>query len=349
MKLSTCLSYTGDVFAGAVEIRALEEAGLDGVWVPEGYSYDAFTTMGFLASQTHAVTIGSGVVNVYSRTPTVLAMSFAGLDMLSNGRAMCGIGASGPQVIEGFHGIAYEHPLQRIVETIEICRATWRRELVDHHGPTIDIPLPDGVGTGLGKPLKLINHPVRDAIPVWWASLVGRSVEKTAELADGWIPASFIPERSHELWGDSLARGRATRSPQLAPLQVLAGGPLKITRSPDEVTAFHDRGRLAAALYLGGMGAKSKNFYNDLLAAYGWGREAQEIQSLFLSGEKERAAAAVPLAYLEATSLVGPVEYIRDRVAAYQEAGVTHLQTILEGPLEEKVSSIATLKEILEG
>ena len=179
MKLSVMLNYSGDVVAAADEIVALEKAGLDAVWVAEAYSFDAISMMGYLAACTERVEIGSAIVNVYSRTATLLAMSAAGLDALSGGRIILGLGASGPQVIEGFHGVPYEKPMARIKETMEVCRRVWRREVIDFHGTTIDIPLPEGRGTGLAKPLKLINHPVRDSIPLYWASLKGKSVEAT--------------------------------------------------------------------------------------------------------------------------------------------------------------------------
>jgi F420-dependent oxidoreductase-like protein len=348
VKLSTMLNYSGDVLAAADELTALEKAGLDCVWVPEAYSFDAVSMMGYLAARTDRVEIGSAIVNVYSRTATLLAMTFAGLDAVSRGRANCGLGASGPQVIEGFHGVAYEQPMRRIRETIEVCRATWRREVIDYHGRTIDIPLPAGEGTGLGKPLKLINHPVRSSIPIWWASLKGRSVESTAELADGWIPVQFVPERADLVWGDALQLGSAKRSPQLAPLQILAGGPVRITDDADVATRVLDAGRPQVALYVGGMGARGKNFYNDIMSAYGWEGEAKQIQDLYLDGKKEEAAAAVPQEYLAATGLVGPRGHVAERLAAYAEAGVTHLQLGLGGTVEEKVATVETLRELAD-
>ena len=238
--------------------------------------------------------------------------------------------------------------MQRIKETIEVCRATWRREVIDYHGRTIDIPLPAGEGTGLGKPLKLINHPVRSSIPVWWASLKGRSVEATAEMADGWIPVFFIPEKADLVWGDALALGTQKRSPDLGPLQTLAGGSVTITEDADLITRVLDRGRPQAALYVGGMGARGKNFYNDILSAYGWEGEAKTIQDLYLDGHKDEAAAALPRQYLEAASLVGPVGHIRERLVAYKEAGVTHLQMGLGGSIETKVKTVETMRQLVD-
>jgi F420-dependent oxidoreductase-like protein len=348
VKLSTMLNYSGDVVTAANELTALERAGLDCVWVAEAYSFDAISMMGYLAARTERVEIGSAIVNVYSRTATLLGMTFAGLDAVSGGRVNCGLGASGPQVIEGFHGVPYEQPMRRIRETIEVCRAVWRREVVNYHGRTIDIPLPAGEGTGLGKPLKLINHPVRSSIPIWWASLKGRSVEATAEVADGWIPTVFVPERASLVWGDALAIGAKKRPSELGTLQILAGGTVKITDDADAVTKVLDSARPGTALYVGGMGARGKNFYNDIMSAYGWEGEAKHIQDLYLEGKKEEAAAAVPRDYLAASALVGPRGHVEERLAAYEEAGVTHLQVGLTGSLEEKVATVEALRTMVD-
>jgi F420-dependent oxidoreductase-like protein len=348
MKLSVMLNYAGDVVAAADEIATLERAGLDCVWVAEAYTFDAVTMLGYLARATERVELGSAILNVYSRTPTLLAMTFAGLDAISGGRANCGLGASGPQVVEGFHGVPYDKPMRRIRETIDVCRATWRREVIDYHGRAVDIPLAEGRGTGLGKPLKLINHPVRSEIPIWWASLKGLSVEATAEVADGWIPVFFVPERAPLVWGDALAAGRARRDPARGPLQTLAGGTVLLTEDEDRITRALDRGRAQAALYVGGMGARGKNFYNDIMCAYGWEAEAKTIQDLYLDGHKDEAGAAVPREFLEAGALVGPPGHVRERVAAYRDAGVTHLQLALSGTLEQKVGTVEAMRKIVD-
>ena len=242
----------------------------------------------------------------------------------------------------------YEHPTLRIRETIEVCRATWRREVVDYHGATIDIPLPEGQGTGLGKSLKLINHPVRPAIPIWWASLKRRSVEATAEVADGWIPLFFVPERSRTVWGGALEAGMQKRSVDLAPLAILAGGTVKITEDRDVITEVLDCDRPATALYVGGMGARGKNFYNDIMSAYGWEAEARAIQNLYLDGKKDEAAAAIPVDFLAAITMVGPAGHLEERIQAYREAGVTHLQMGLSGSLEEKVSTVEIVRSLVD-
>jgi len=348
MRLSMNLSYAGGFKETVQQVADLERAGLDVVWVAEAYSFDAISQMGYLAARTERIQIGSGIVNVYSRTPALMAMTFAGLDYVSDGRVICGLGASGPQVIEGFHGVPYEKPMQRIKEYIEVCRMVWRREVLTYNGQTVQIPLPEGQGTGLGRPLKLINHPVRPDIPIWWASLMGLSVAATAELADGWLPIMFIPERADRVWGEDLRKGLAKRSPQLPPLELSAGGIVAIGEDlvGDKADRIRDLARPTTALYVGGMGARGKNFYNDVARRYGFVDEAIEIQDLYLDGKKDEAAAKVPAEWLEKSSLVGPASYIKERVAAYKEAGVTVLSINTIGP--ETVKTVEQLRTIVD-
>ncbi len=348
MRLSMQLSYAGGFKESVQQIVDLEQAGLDIVWVAEAYSFDAISQMGYLAAKTSRIQIGSGIVNVYSRTPALMAMTFAGLDYVSDGRAICGLGASGPQVIEGFHGVPYEHPMTRIKEYIEVCRKVWRREVLTFDGETVQVPLPAGEGTGLAKPLKLINKPVRDSIPIWWASLMGKSVEATAEVADGWLPIMFIPERADLVWGDSLRAGLAKRSPDLAPLEISAGGMCAISEelTGDAQTRILDHARPMTALYVGGMGARGKNFYNTVARKYGYEQEATEIQDLYLDGKKDEAAAKVPADWLAASNLVGPRSYVAERLAAFKEAGVTVLSVNPVGP--NPVKTIEQLRSIVD-
>jgi F420-dependent oxidoreductase-like protein len=268
------------------------------------------------------VEIASGILPIYSRTPTLIAMTAAGVDNLSDGRCVLGIGASGPQVIEGFHGVPYDRPLGRTREIIDICRQVWKRERVVHDGTSYQIPLPEGQGTGLGKPLKLINHPVRDSIPIYVASLGPKNVAMTAEKADGWMPLFYLPEKAQDVWGDDLAAGAAKRSADLGPLDVVAGGLLSVGEGAESI---RELARPMTALYVGGMGAKGRNFYNDLVKRYGFEAEAEAIQDLYLAGKKEEAAKLVPDALLEATTLCGPEGYVKERIAAFKESGVTVL------------------------
>ncbi len=326
------LQYSGGFEEAARQVADLESAGLDIAWVAEAYGFDGPSFMGYLAAKTSRVQIGAGILNIFTRTPTLLAMTAAGVDALSDGRCILGLGASGPQVIEGFHGVAYDKPLGRTREIIDICRTVWRREVLEHAGPLYTMPLPAGQGTGLGKPLKLITKPVRPHIPIYVASLGNKNVELTAELADGWLPIFYIPERAASVWGAALAAGIAKRSPDLAPLEISAGGMVAVVDDPAEAKAVRDFARPLIALYVGGMGAKGKNFYNELACRYGYEAEAAQIQELYLSGDKRGAAALVPEEMLELTNLVGPEGYIRDRIAAFKESGVTVLQVMPIGP-----------------
>ncbi len=325
MKLTTMLMYDGNPRAAADQVAALEKAGLDLVWVAEAYGFDSPTLMGYLAAKTETVEIGSGILNVFSRTPGALLQTAAGLDNVSAGRAVIGLGASGPQVIEGFHGMPYERPLGRTREVIDILRQGLRREPLAHTGRNFTLPLPADQGLGLGKPLKLLTRPERPQVPLWVAALGDKNVAMTAEVADGWMPHLFYPEKAQEVWGESLAAGAARRSADLGPLQVTAGGMLAIG---EDVKGMLDLARPMYALYVGGMGAKGKNFYNDLACQYGYEEEATKIQDLYLSGKKKEAEALVPDEWLEAGNLVGPESYVKERIAAFRGAGVTHLQVL---------------------
>ena len=343
MRLSTQLSYAGGFTEAVDQVAVLEKAGLDIVWVAEAYGFDAPSLMGYLAARTETVQIGSGILPIYSRTPALLAQTAAGLDYVSGGRAILGLGSSGPQVIEGWHGLPFDKPLQRTREIVDICRRAWRREVITHEGSAYTLPLPPEKGTGLGKPLKMLTHPVRDSIPIYVASIGPKNVEVTAEVADGWLPIFFVPEKAREVWGEPLAKGAANRAGDLAPLEVVAGGMVAIGEGLENVRDF---GRPMVALYVGGMGARGKNFYNDLARRYGFEKEAETIQDLYLSGKKQEAAAAVPAELLESMALVGPASYVKERVAAYKEAGVTVLNVTPFGP--EPVKVIEQLKEWAE-
>jgi len=348
MKLSMTVNYSGDFHQDVEHVRELERAGLDLVWVAEAYSFDSVSLMGYLAAKTSTIEIGSGILNVFSRTASCVAQTAAGLDMVSGGRFVLGLGASGPQVVEGFHGVPYDKPMPRIRDYINVCRMVWRRERVVYEGAAITVPLPEGEGTGLGKPLKLINHPVREAIPIYWASLMGLSVQNTAQYADGWLPIFFDPDKFESVWGDDLTAGLAKRDPALGPLQISAGGLVAIgdEYAGEGARAVLDMARPTVALYVGGMGARDKNFYNTIAQKYGYVDAAREIQDLYLDGKKDEAAAKVPDAMLESTNLVGPAGYVKERIAAYREAGVTQLSVMPVGGHPAKV--VEQLKQLLD-
>lgn len=328
MRLGMQIDYAGGFTESAQRVAEYEKAGLDIAWVAEAYGFDAPTFMGYLAARTERITIASGILPIYTRTPTLIAMTAAGMDALTDGRFILGLGASGPQVIEGFHGVPYDAPLGRTREIVEICRQVWRRERVEFAGRHYTLPLPPERGTGLGKPLKIIARPVRDRIPIWIASLGPKNVEMTAEIADGWLPIFFLPERASEVWGADLAAGAARRSADLGPLEIAAGGLLAIG---EDSAAVAEMARPMVALYVGGMGAPGRNFYNDLMCRYGYADEARRIQELYLDGQKDAAAALVPEEFLRLTNLCGPEGFVRERIAAFADAGVTVLNIIPVG------------------
>ncbi len=344
MKLSTSINYAGGFKEAIARVKDQESAGIDMVWVAEAYGNDAVTLMGYLAAVTERVEIASGILPIYTRTPTLLAMTAAGLDELSGGRAVLGLGASGPQVIEGFHGVPYDRPLQRTREIIEICRKVWSRERVEHDGKAYTLPLPADQGTGLGKALKIITHPQRADIPIYVASLGPKNVQMTAEVADGWLPIFYNPHKADVVWGDDLATGFEKRSADLGPLQIVAGGAIGFGDA-EATRKVRDMGRPMTALYVGGMGARDRNFYNDLFRRYGHEAEAKEIQDLYLDGKKDEAAAKIPQEFLDASSLFGDEGFVRDQVQAYKDSGVTALsiQPVGDKPLEiiEKVKAWA--------
>src|SRR5512139_740262 len=323
MKLSMPLMYAGNPREAADQVVSLEKAGLDTVWVAEVYGFDSPTLMGYLAAKTETLEIGSAILNIYSRTPGALAQTAAGLDNVSGGRAILGLGASGPQVIEGWHGLPYDKPLTRTREVVEIVRAALRRETLQFQGKVFTLPLPPDQGLGLGKPLKMLTKPERPSVPIYIAALGEKNVQGTAEYADGWLPFLYAPEKAPDVWGDSLAAGRAKRPDDLGPLEIAAGGMVAVG---DDVKGMLDFARPMFALYIGGMGAKGKNFYNELACRYGFEAEAAKIQDLYLGGNKRDAEALVPLELLEMCNLVGPESYVKERISAFRESGVTSLQ-----------------------
>lgn len=342
MKISMQIGYSGG-FAEAVEqVSALEKAGLDIVYVAEAYGYDAPTLMGYLAARTETVKIASGILPLYTRTPSLIAMTAAGLDELSGGRAILGLGASGPQVIEGFHGVAYDAPVGRTREIIEICRDIWERKApLEHSGKYYNMPLPAGEGTGLGKPLKIITKP-RPDIEIHVASLGPKNVQLTAEVANGWLPILYHPDKAESVWGADLAAGAALRSPDLGPMDVVAGGLLAIG---DGAVGYREFNRPMVALYVGGMGARGKNFYNTLFQRYGYQDEAAQIQDLYLDGKKDEAAAAIPESFLAETSMCGDEGFVREQIERFRASGVTVLNVVpIASDLRAQQELIAKVK-----
>lgn len=345
MRIGLGINYAGGFKEVAAEVADLERAGLDIAFVPEAYSYDAVSALGYLAAKTDRIQLASGILQLYTRTPTLTAMTAAGLDYVSDGRYILGLGASGPQVIEGFHGVTYDAPIGRTREVVEICRRVWRRERLEYQGKYYTIPLPAEQGTGLGKSLKLINHPVRERIPVLLAALGPKNVELAAEIAEGWQPIFFLPEKAHEVWGEALTAGKSKRDPALGELEVFAGPALAIG---DNVEGLREFVKPQLALYIGGMGAKGKNFYHALATKYGYGAEADRIQELYLAGQKEAATKAVPDELVRDVSLIGSAGFVAERVAAFREAGATVLNVVpIAETAAERVKLIEQLRELV--
>jgi F420-dependent oxidoreductase-like protein len=334
MRLGMMMDYAGGFAESVKELADFERAGLDIVLVAEAYTFDSASQMGYIAAKTSTLEIASGILPIYPRTPALVAMTAAGLDYVSGGRFTLGLGASGPQVTEGWHGVPYDAPLGRTREVIEICRMVWRGERLSYDGRYYQLPLPAGApgATGLGKPLKLINKPVRDRIPVMIAALGPKNVALAAELAEGWAPIFYLPEQARAAWGDALSEGTAKRDAALPSLDIMAPAPVAIG---DDVIGLRDMLRPVFALYIGGMGARGRNFYNDLACRLGYEAEARQIQDAYLDGRKDEAARLVPAGLLEQTSLIGPLGYVKDRIEAFRDCGVTTLTLQLLAPTHE--------------
>ncbi len=330
MKISTTIGFTGDPQKLAAQARDLEAAGVDLIWGAEIYGYDLVSTLGFLAGQTERVQLMTGIIPLYSRSPALIAQTAATIDALSGGRFVLGLGSSGPQVIEGWHGVPFSKPIGRTRDTVEICRKVWSGDKVAHDGRAYKLPLADG-GTGLGKPLRFMGPTPGQDIPIAIASIGPKNVELTAEIADIWQTVHFVPDRFEKVWGESLEAGTAKRDAAKSPMEIMAGGIVAVGDGP-HIDAARESARQLIGFYVGGMGAKSKNFYNDLFKRYGWVDEAEKIQDLFLSGKREEAYAAVPDEYIDLANLIGDEAHIRSRIAKYKEVGVTYLNLQAQGP-----------------
>jgi F420-dependent oxidoreductase-like protein len=335
MKLGLSLGYAppgtnpSDLFP---LVEEAERLGFDSVWVAEAWGTDAVSVLGWLAAKTERIKLGSAIMQIPGRTPGNAAMTAATLDLLSGGRFLLGLGTSGPQVVEGWHGQPWGKPLTKTREYVEIVRAALRRDVVEHQGEHYRIPW-DGPGaTGLGKPLKLMLRPLRAEIPIYLAALGPKNVALAAEIADGWLPIFVAPERFDDAFGASLAAA-PDGFEIAATASVLVG---------DDVDALRDALRPHIALYVGGMGAKGRNFYNSLVRRYGWEDEAERIQELYLSGKQREAIAAVPDELVDAVSLVGPKERIAERLEAWRETPVT---TLVLGTTQPE--ALQTLAELL--
>ena len=312
MKLGLVLPYEGSFsLAESVDLtRAAESLGYDSVWMPEAWGTDAVSVLGALAASTDRIKLGTGILNVFSRTPALLGQTAATLDALSGGRFILGLGTSGHQVVAGWHGVPFDRPLQRMRETIEIVRQVVRRQPLRFEGEVFK----------LGQGLKLLSHPVRAEIPIFLATLTPAGLRLTGELADGWMPTMFSPAHvgllRHDLEQGAKASGRELQALEIAPTV-----PLVID---DDAGRARNAVRSWVALYVGGMGSPAKNYYNQTALRYGF-KEARQIQDLYLSGKRLEAVAAVPDALIDAVAIAGPQSTVRDRLAAFRESGVTTL------------------------
>jgi F420-dependent oxidoreductase-like protein len=342
MKLGVHIGYWGLGLTSQDQLEIVQEAerlGYDSVWTAEAYGSDAATVLGWLAGQTTTIRLGSGIFQMPGRSPAMTAMTAATIDQLSGGRMILGIGSSGPQVAEGWHGQRFAHQLQRTREYVAIVRMALARERVQLHGETVDLPLPNGQG----KALKLTIAPVQERIPIYLAAIGPKNTALAGEIADGWIPTLFSPEHARELRG-ALEEGAARSGRSLDGFDVAPT--VNVCIDEDEERA-RDAMRPFIALYVGGMGSRTRNFYNSLVQRYGFEREAREIQDLFLEGKREEAMAAIPEALIDSVSLCGRPERVRERLAAYRDAGVGTLGiTPMAATRDERLGQLRQVAEL---
>ncbi|MBX5442111.1 MAG: LLM class F420-dependent oxidoreductase [Solirubrobacteraceae bacterium] len=317
MKLGVNIGYWGLGLTAQDQIEIVREAerlGYDSVWTAEAYGSDAATVLGWLAGQTSTIKLGSAIFQMPGRSPAMTAMTAATIDQLSGGRMLLGLGSSGPQVSEGWHGVRFARQLQRTREYVAVVRKALARERVEFHGETIDLPLPGGPG----KALKLTIAPVQERIPIYLAAIGPRNTALAGEIADGWLPMLVSPEHLDEL-RRPLEEGAARAGRSLDGFDVAPSVQVYVT---DDVEAARDAMRPFLALYIGGMGSRERNFYNQLVRRYGFEDAARTVQDLYLEGRRQEAAAALPDALIDQVSLIGPRDRVRERLAVFREAGV---------------------------
>ena len=347
MRLAVNLGYwgAGNDHENLALAQEADRLGYDSAWAAEAYGSDAATVLSWVAAQTTSIDIGSAVFQIPARTPAMTAMTAATLDTLSGGRFRLGLGVSGPQVSEGWHGVRFDKPLARTREYVEIVQMALARETVRHEGQFWTLPLPDGPG----KALRLTVHPARENIPLYLAAIGPKNLELTGEIADGWLAIFYAPEHAGELMAH-IEKGRSTAGKTLAGFDVVPTVPVIIGEGSDEgLEACAAPLRHYAALYIGGMGSREQNFYNRLAVSMGYDDAAARVQDLYLTRQHRDAAEAVPFEFIDRTSLIGPPERIRDRLHAYAEAGVTTLSLAsYGGTIDERVAALRTMAEVLD-
>lgn len=343
MRLGLNLGYwgMGNDADNLVLAREADVLGYSSVWVAEAYGSDAATVLAWVAAQTEQIDVGSAIFQIPGRTPANCAMTAATLDTLSGGRFRLGLGVSGPQVSEGWHGVRFDKPLARTREYADIVRMALRRETVRYDGQFWQLPLPDGPG----KALKLTVHPVREYIPMYLAAVGPKNLELCGELFDGWLAIFFSPEHA-EISLAPIRAGREKAGKTLEGFDVVPTVPVVVG---EDLEKCAEPVRAYAALYVGGMGSREKNFYNQLAVRLGFEQAAAEIQDKYLARDYAGAAAAVPMEFIDQTALIGPKERIAERMHAYAEAGVTTLSVaVYAGSMEERVATVRTVAEALE-
>ena len=341
MRLALNLGYQTAWSTPADHLVLAQEAerlGYSTVWVAEAYGSDAATMLAWFAGQTSRIELGSAIFQIPARTPAMTAMTAATLDSLSGGRFRLGLGVSGPQVSEGWHGVRFGKPLGRTREYVEIVKTALARKPVEYHGEHYELPLPDGPG----KALRLTLHPVRDEIPIYLAAVGPKNLELAGEIADGWLAVFYAPEFAAEQ-AVHIAAGREKVGKSIEGFDVVANVPVVVG---DDVASCAELVRNYAALYVGGMGSRKQNFYNQLATRMGYGEAAAEVQDLYLAKRHRDAAAAVPMEFIDRTALLGPVDRIAERMRAYAEAGVTTLSVALfAGDAEDGVRTLRQIGE----
>ena len=342
MRLGLNLGYwgAGNDADNLALAREADKLGYSVAWAAEAYGSDAATVLTWVAAQTERIDVGSAVFQIPGRTPANTAMTAATLDTLSGGRFRLGLGVSGPQVSEGWHGVRFDKPLARTREYVAIIRKALARERLTFEGEFFTLPLPDGPG----KALTLTVHPVREQIPIYLAAVGPKNLELAGEIADGWLAIFYSPEFAPELLAH-IAEGRAKVGQTLAGFDIVPTVPVVIG---DDLEACAGPVRAYSALYIGGMGSREKNFYNALAVRMGYEEAAAQVQDLYLGRDYAGAANAVPLDFIDRTSLIGPRDRIRDRLAAYADSGVTTLSVaVYAGPLEERLATVRAMPELL--
>src|SRR4051795_11520664 len=344
MKLGVHVGYWGLGLTSADQLAIVQEAerlGYDSVWTAEAYGSDAATILGWLAGQTTRIKLGSGIFQMPGRSAAMTAMTAATIDQLSDGRMLLGIGSSGPQVSEGWHGVRFGKQIQRTREYIEVLRIALARERLEYHGETIELPLPDGPG----KALKLTIGPVQERIPIYLAAVGPKNTTLAAEIADGFMPFIFSPEHVGEvrpLLEEGFARAGGGKG--FADFDIAPNTSVCIS---DDLAAARDVMRPLLALYIGGMGSRKQNFYNRTARAYGFEAEAQAIQDHYLAGRREEAMAALPDALIDLVTLCGPPDRVRDRLRMLDQAGVgTLIATPMAFTFEERRDQLRKLAEL---